>query len=185
MDDFRQLSIRIRFAYTKPVLTAILNKEYEPVMNFHQLFMAGGQKRGRLLDHSSRRGKMDLKEVTELTNYLKEWCLRPPVSNTLNVNSQECDVQDGVKDTVDQDQFMAEQSLPESPRLEARNPLNLVGYDSRSPSPPITEPAPSSPEEMPPSSSFIVGPESPLMSDSSPGANSSPPRPVMIHEVGT
>lgn len=126
---------------------------------------------------------MDLKEVTELTNYLKEWCLRPPVTSTSNVNNPEDKVQDGVKDMVDQDEIMAEQSLHESPR--PNNPLNLVGYDSRSPSPPITEPAPSSPGEMPPSSSFLVGPESPLMSDSSPGASSSPSRPVMIPEVGT
>ena len=52
IDDFKQLSIRIRFAYTKPVLTTILNKRYSPVMELHGSFMVGGQKRvGSLTIH--------------------------------------------------------------------------------------------------------------------------------------
>ena len=171
IEEFRKLSIRVRFSYTKPVLKAILNKEYEPAMEFHRLFMAGGPKRSRLLEYSSRRGHMDLEEVSELTNYLKEWCLRPSTTNVVYTDNQGNDVQDGINE---QDK---ERKLSEIPKHDMRISADLD--EGNGPSSTFTmEAVPSSPEEMPPSSSFPVERGNSLVT------GSSPPKLLSVAEVG-
>lgn len=172
VEEIKRLSVRVRFAYTKPVLTAILNEAYAPVVEWHRTFLAGGQKRARLLEYSSRRGNMDPEEVNELTNYLKEWCLRPPIGN---LNNQDNDVPGDVRDMVDQDEVREE-------RLLSGNVKPDMSFGrSRSPSPPITEGVPSSPGEMPPSS-FVVECEDSVL-DSPPAA--SVVTALSVIEVGT
>jgi len=115
---------------------------------------------------------MDPKEVSELINYLKEWCLRSPITNT-HMDNQGNDLQ-GVMDTVEPDE---EQRLSESSKHDTRTFGALAGDESPSPSPPL-EAVPSSPVEMPPSSSFLVEHGNSVLSDLSHGP--SPPRPVMV-----
>ncbi|KAH0826963.1 hypothetical protein J3R83DRAFT_4622 [Lanmaoa asiatica] len=43
--DFEDLSVRTQLAYVKPVLRAILNKEYAPAREKHEAFMKGGSRR--------------------------------------------------------------------------------------------------------------------------------------------
>ena len=165
MAEFREFSIRLQFAYTKPVLRAILNKEYGPVMALHNLFMAGGLKRVRLNHHSSRKGNMDVYEVEELTNYLKEWCLRsrPPPRDTLDKDTNEEDDQVEILNGRDVTEMnvekkihpeCSEQYAPNNSDIEAGIVVELDGSECRSPSPQATEVMPSSPPEVPPSSSF-------------------------------
>jgi len=154
LEIFREFSIRLQFAYTKPVLRAILNKEYGPVMELHSLFMAGGSKRTRLNHHSSRKGNMDVYEVEELTNYLKEWCLRsrPPTRDAKE--DEPVEVLNGPDVTEKIHPESSEQYAPKNSDIEAGIVIELDGSECRSPSPQVTEIMPSSPPEMPPSSSL-------------------------------
>lgn len=74
--DFMDLDIRDQFAYTKPVMIAILNEQYAPAQKKHDMFIGGGQGRKAVVDDAGLRGRMDPQSVSELQNYLSEWCLR-------------------------------------------------------------------------------------------------------------
>lgn len=71
------MSIRQQFAYTKNVLIAILNENYPPAREKHELFLLKDVKaRRRLQDSASRRGMLDGRSVNLLQRYLSRWCLR-------------------------------------------------------------------------------------------------------------
>ncbi|KAF8077597.1 hypothetical protein FPV67DRAFT_2425 [Lyophyllum atratum] len=73
---FLQLEINEQFAYTKPVLSAILNENYSPARTRHNHFIAGGSKRKRVAEDAAQRGRMDPRDVSSLQQCLSEWCLR-------------------------------------------------------------------------------------------------------------
>ncbi|KAG6829583.1 hypothetical protein H0H87_010824 [Tephrocybe sp. NHM501043] len=75
-DEFRQLDIRQQLAYTKPVLSAILNANFSPAMRRHLGFVAGGVKRKGIVEEASLRGQMDPSDVESLQRYVTDWCLR-------------------------------------------------------------------------------------------------------------
>jgi hypothetical protein len=75
-EDFRELDIRQQFAYTKPVLQALLNQGYSPARTRHDRFIAGGKARQGVVDEAGLRGKMDPRHVAELQEHLIVWCLR-------------------------------------------------------------------------------------------------------------
>ncbi|EAU88657.1 hypothetical protein CC1G_01030 [Coprinopsis cinerea okayama7 len=75
-ERFMRLPIRHQFAYTKPVLQAILNDEYEPVRSKREMFMKGGSGRMNVTKGSTARGMMDPMVVEELNVYVTYWCLR-------------------------------------------------------------------------------------------------------------
>ena len=75
-EEFSNLSIREQFAYTKTVLHAILNDEYEPTRSKLSRFMDGGKQRASLTDEAALRGKLDPKDVERLQAYIRQWCLR-------------------------------------------------------------------------------------------------------------
>jgi hypothetical protein len=71
------MSIRQQFAYTKNILIAILNENYPPAREKHELFLLKDPKaRRRLQDSASRRGMLDGRSVNLLQRYLSRWCLR-------------------------------------------------------------------------------------------------------------
>lgn len=71
------MSIRQQFACTKNVLIAILNENYPPAREKHDLFLLKDPKaRRRLQDSASRRGMLDGRSVNLLQRYLSRWCLR-------------------------------------------------------------------------------------------------------------
>ena len=115
---------------------------------------------------------MDPTEVSELTNYIKEWCLRPSLNISPHIANQENDVQGDVEDTAGHPEVTEEQDLvSEGLKHDGRGFSDVITGQIRSPSVPITEVLPSSPGEMPPSS-FISECEK---LESSPAANVSLP----------
>ena len=164
MEKFRELSTRLQFVHTKPVLKAILNEEYEPVMEIHKLFVAGGPKREGLKEHSCRRGIMGLKQVEELTNYLKQWCLRDGMST----NTEKIDTDKNEEETLNQAvvSIASQTEQPEEEHIsqttqDTHSNLEIddgtaighSGTEIRSLSP-ATDIMPASQDEVPPSSSF-------------------------------
>jgi len=101
---------------------------------------------------------MDVYEVEELTNYLKEWCLRswPPTRDTLdkdtNEEDEEVELLNG-RDVTEHPEC-SEQYAPNNLDVEAEIVVELDGGECRSPFPRVTEVMPSSPPEVPPISSF-------------------------------
>ena len=165
MERFRELSTRLQFVHTKPVLKATLNEDYEPVMESHKLFVAGGPKRESLKEHSCRRGIMGLKQVEELTNYLKEWCLRGGMST----NTEKIDTDKNEEDTLNQDvvviasqteqreeEHISQTTQDTHGKLEIDDgtAIGHSGTEIRSLSPAMTDIMPASQDEVPPSSSF-------------------------------
>ncbi|KAF8621499.1 hypothetical protein AX15_007734 [Amanita polypyramis BW_CC] len=73
---FCELDVRSQFAYTKPILVAILNEQYPPAKERHDMFLKGGQARKSAVDRAVLRGEMDPRTVGELQKWLCEWCLR-------------------------------------------------------------------------------------------------------------
>lgn len=74
--DFTDLDIREQFAYTKPILAAILNEKYAPARRKHDLFISGGQGRKAVVDDAVLRGRMEPQSVSKLQKHLSQWCLR-------------------------------------------------------------------------------------------------------------
>jgi hypothetical protein len=165
MEKFRELSTRLQFVHTKPVLKATLNEEYEPVMKIHKLFVAGGPKRESLKEHSCRRGIMGLKQVEELTNYLKEWCLRGGMSiNTEKIDTdkiEEDTLNQGVVSIASQTEQREEEHISQTTQdthdkleIDDGTAIGHSGTEIRSLSPATTDIMPASQDEVPPSSSF-------------------------------
>ncbi|KAG6370065.1 hypothetical protein JVT61DRAFT_12467 [Boletus reticuloceps] len=74
-EDFEDLSVRVQLAYVKPVLQAILNKEYAPARGKHETFMRGGSGRVTLLKSAGVRGGMDARLVKAVQKAICEWVL--------------------------------------------------------------------------------------------------------------
>lgn len=74
-EDFADLAIREQFSYTKPILIAILNEDYEPAKKKHDMFMRGGKSRDSVVKDAGDRGKMDPKDVGRLVKCVRQWCL--------------------------------------------------------------------------------------------------------------
>ena len=164
MERFRELSTRLQFVHTKPVLKAILNEGYEPVFEIHKLFVAGGPKRESLKEHSCRRGIMGLRQVEELTNYLKQWCLRGGMStNTEKIDSdknEEETLNQGVVSIASQTEQREEDHISQSTQdthsnlqIDDDTAIGHSGTEIRSLSPATTDIMPASQDEVP-SSSF-------------------------------
>lgn len=73
--DFEDLSVRAQLAYVKPVLRAILNKEYAPAREKHAAFMRGGSARVALLKSAGVRGGMDARFVKAVQKAICKWVL--------------------------------------------------------------------------------------------------------------
>ncbi|KAJ3502595.1 hypothetical protein NLJ89_g8812 [Agrocybe chaxingu] len=153
---FTELPIRTQFVYTKPVLQAILNKEYQPVVRKHDMFMRGGKERQNVLEAAALRGKMDPKDVEFLQEYVRQWCLRDhdaggpsvPMTDLISIGNPAAPTEDSTM-AVAQDTQAADIDLKAMP---ADDDMQSGAGASRVTSPPTTEPLPSSPPEMPPSS---------------------------------
>jgi hypothetical protein len=74
-DDFEDLSVRKQLAYVKPVLRAILNKEYAPAREKHEGFMKGGSARTALMKAAGVRGGMDARFVKAVQRVICKWVL--------------------------------------------------------------------------------------------------------------
>ena len=72
--DFIQLSIREQFAYTKPILEALLAAVYAPAKSKHDRFMKGGKHRQNVVNEGCLRGRMDPNDVEKLQLCIKRWC---------------------------------------------------------------------------------------------------------------
>ncbi|TFK30246.1 hypothetical protein FA15DRAFT_663629 [Coprinopsis marcescibilis] len=75
-NKFVTLNTRQQFAYTKPVLKAILMNEYGPVKQKQETFMRGGKARAEVTKHSTSRGLMASDHIDQLSQYVVYWCLR-------------------------------------------------------------------------------------------------------------
>lgn len=73
--NFDDLSVRAQLAYVKPVLRAILNKEYAPARGKHEAFMRGGSGRVALLKSAGVRGGMDARFVKAVQKAICKWVL--------------------------------------------------------------------------------------------------------------
>ncbi|KAF9242099.1 hypothetical protein BU15DRAFT_44308, partial [Melanogaster broomeanus] len=74
-EDFQDLSVRAQLAYVKPVLRAILNKDYAPATEKHEAFMKGGSARAALLKAAGIRGGMDARFVKSVQKAICKWVL--------------------------------------------------------------------------------------------------------------
>ena len=74
-EAFADLPVRAQLAYVKPVLQAILTKEYEPVRGNHEAFMRGGSARLALMKSAGVRGRMDARFVKAIQKAICEWVL--------------------------------------------------------------------------------------------------------------
>ncbi|KIK97488.1 hypothetical protein PAXRUDRAFT_220227 [Paxillus rubicundulus Ve08.2h10] len=72
---FEDLSVRKQLAYVKPVLRAILNKEYAPAIEKHEGFMKGGSARTALMKAAGVRGGMDARFVKAVQRVICKWVL--------------------------------------------------------------------------------------------------------------
>ncbi|KAI9510278.1 hypothetical protein F5148DRAFT_618681 [Russula earlei] len=75
--DFRELSIQDQFAYTKPVIKAILDEDYPPAREQHLAFMQGGPSRHSLRRSATGKGDLTAREVSRLGKVLQRWVLGP------------------------------------------------------------------------------------------------------------
>ncbi|KAF8163660.1 hypothetical protein B0H34DRAFT_795339 [Crassisporium funariophilum] len=139
-DDFKNnLSIREQFAYTKPVLTAILNDEYGPVKLKHENYMKGGKYKRDVMDQAAMRGTMNPKDVEQLQLYIRRWCLSEDLS--------------GATEVEDRDEDIVQRMPGVGGKVKERD-SGKVTHGGRTGSPAATETVwMSSPPEMPPSSS--------------------------------
>jgi hypothetical protein len=74
-EDFEDLSVRAQLAYVKPVLRAILIKEYAPAREKHEAFIRGGSGRVALLKSAGVRGGMDARFVKAVQKATCRWVL--------------------------------------------------------------------------------------------------------------
>ncbi|KAG8217939.1 hypothetical protein J3R82DRAFT_6106 [Butyriboletus roseoflavus] len=74
-EDFEDLPIRTQLAYVKPILHAILSKEYVPAREKHEAFMRGGSERVALLKSAGIRGGMDARFVKAVQKAICKWVL--------------------------------------------------------------------------------------------------------------
>lgn len=73
---FCDLTMREQFAYTKPILTAILNCKYPPAKKKHDDFIKGGAARKAVTDDACARGVIVPEDVDTLQEHLLWWALR-------------------------------------------------------------------------------------------------------------
>ncbi|KAF8808984.1 hypothetical protein BYT27DRAFT_7254873 [Phlegmacium glaucopus] len=146
-EDFINLSIREQFVYTKTILYAILNDEYEPTRGKHSQFMKGGKQRASLTDEAALRGRMDPKDIEHLQTYIREWCLREEAPANIFV--------DEIENRVDNNNHRgARKDIQEEDEEPLLNPGVVVADRLHSGSPAPMEPVIlSSPHRLPPSSS--------------------------------
>ncbi|KAF8969590.1 hypothetical protein BDZ97DRAFT_1794071 [Flammula alnicola] len=149
--DFLQLSIREQFVYTKNILKAILNNEYEPSRHKHTRYMNGGKQRQSVVDDASLRGRMDPQDVEHLQTYIREWCLRDEGrAGTLIVDDVPTD-EPTVIDLVEEEKANIKEERRHFTVQESSDDV-MESDNKRFPSPLPTEGFPSSPPEIPPSS---------------------------------
>lgn len=144
--NFYDLSVREQFAYTKPILMAILNAEYAPARRRHDMFIRGGDGRAQVKKDAGLRGRMNPEDVAKLGEYLTEWCLR----HERRAKTFQEDIGDEIMD---------ESKHVHSHRIGAVDGAEVIVDErektkTRSPSPADTESRSLSQGEFPPSSSF-------------------------------
>jgi hypothetical protein len=98
--------------YTKTVLQAILNDEYEPTRSKHSRFMAGGKQRASLTDEAALRGKMDPKDVEHLQTYIRQWCLRDEAPTDIVVDEIENHIRSGSHALTEPDLLSSPHKVP-------------------------------------------------------------------------
>ncbi|KAG9318924.1 hypothetical protein JVU11DRAFT_1036 [Chiua virens] len=74
-EDFENLSVRAQLAYVKPVLRAILSKQYAPARNKHEAFMRGGAARSGLWKSAGVRGGLDARFIKGVQKAICKWVL--------------------------------------------------------------------------------------------------------------
>ena len=107
--------------------------------------MDGGKQRASLTEEAALRGRMDPKDVEHLQAYIREWCLR-----------EEAPAKNFIVDEIENQSkrlgtLMDGQEEVKEPLL---NPGLVIPDRLRSLSPVLTDPVPSSPLQVPSSSSY-------------------------------
>ena len=74
--SFIQLEIPQQFEYTKPVISALLNGQYEPAKQRHVQFMKGGRAREQVNESAWKRGDLSHKDKEELSVCIRRWMRR-------------------------------------------------------------------------------------------------------------
>ena len=74
--QFCDLTVAEQFAYTKPVLVAILNGTYMPAKQRHDDFIRGGTARKVVTDNACARGTIIPEDIDRLQAHLLWWALR-------------------------------------------------------------------------------------------------------------
>lgn len=84
-DDFKGLPAHAQLAYVKPVLGAILAKEYPPARDKHDAFMKGSATRAALLKDAGVRGGLDTRFIKAVQRAICRWVLG---ATTVDVNDK-------------------------------------------------------------------------------------------------
>ncbi|KAG6812413.1 hypothetical protein H0H92_002989 [Tricholoma furcatifolium] len=139
LENFKDLSIREQFVYTKPVLSATLNENFPPALQRHANFLAGGSKRQGVVEEAGLRGQMDPRDVDALQRYVTDWCLRDEQRAEIIVDDEDTSIPSNAAfDNVDRDPS----SISSFPR--AVSPAETESLEVLSDA------------ELPPTSSFAV-----------------------------
>ncbi|KAF9218185.1 hypothetical protein BS17DRAFT_770859 [Gyrodon lividus] len=94
-EDFEDLSVRAQLAYVKPILQAILNKEYVPAREKHEGFMKGGSARAALLKAAGVRGGMDARFVKAMQRAICQWVLGEDGGRSVRMDAEDVAVDAG------------------------------------------------------------------------------------------
>lgn len=123
-EDFRNLTIREQFAYTKGVLRAILDGRYMPSRQKHEDFVKGGKWRKNVTNSAAMWGLMDPKDVKSVDKLVQKWCMRGEDEyHTMDIiedHSQEPIVIDRVQEQARLDNHEAP-SLPITPQASGND----------------------------------------------------------------
>lgn len=116
-EDFEDLSVRAQLAYVKPVLRAILNKEYVPAREKHEAFMRGGSERVALLKSAGVRGGMDARFIKAVQKAICKWVLgdigvKPERLDTGDIVGRSIGAEGGATINVLSPEIMQAETLP-------------------------------------------------------------------------
>ena len=116
-ETFEGLPVRAQVAYVKPVLRAILNKEYAPTRGKHEAFMRGGSGRAALLKSAGVRGGMDARFVKAAQKAICQWVLgergvRPERLDVRDVVTGSSEVEGGATVKATSPKVVSAETLP-------------------------------------------------------------------------
>ena len=70
------LEIEEEFQYIKPVLAAVMDRQYEPALQRSDDFMRGGGARQKVLDHVPLSGSLNARDKEEVAYLIRSWARR-------------------------------------------------------------------------------------------------------------